>query len=176
MDSLHFFVDTCRYGAVSMQATHKGIQSIDLADTVAELQKQVESQEVAYSKPTSTKQSEWWEILQTYIENPLLPLNVPLVLKGTKFQLEAYARLQRIEPGCTVTYTELAVSMQRAFGARALAGACARNPVALAVPCHRVTGRNGKLTGFRWGLSRKAAILRHEASLTGQLPRTLFDK
>ena len=58
--------------------------------------------------------------------------------------------------------------MQRATGARALAGACARNPVALAVPCHRVTGRNGKLTGFRWGLSRKAAILYHEASLTGE--------
>ena len=173
MDSLHFFVDTCRYGAVSMLATHKGIQSIDLADTVAELQKQVESQGVAFCKSTSTKQAEWWEMLQTYIENPLLPLNVPLDLKGTKFQLEAYVALQRLEPGQTVTYTELAVSMQRPTGARALAGACACNPVALAVPCHRVTGKNGRLTGYRWGLSRKSAILHHEASLTGQF-RTHF--
>ncbi len=176
MDSLHFFVDTCHYGAVSMLATHKGIQSIDLADTVAELQKQVESQGVAFCKSTSTKQAEWWEMLQTYIENPLLPLNVPLDLKGTKFQLEAYVALQRLEPGQTVTYTELAVSMQRPTGARALAGACACNPVALAVPCHRVTGKNGRLTGYRWGLSRKSAILHHEASLTGQLHRTLFDE
>ncbi len=175
ISSLHFFVDTCRYGAVSMQATNKGIQSIVLADTVAELQRQVESQGVAFSKPTSTKQSEWWEMLQTYIENPILPLNAPLDLKGTKFQLEAYAALQRIEPGRTVTYTELAVSMHRATGARAVAGACARNPVALAVPCHRVTDRNGKLTGYRWGLFRKAAILHHEAALTGLLPQTLFD-
>ena len=176
MDSLHFFVDTCRYGAVSMLAAHKGIQSIDLADTVAELQKQVEMQGVALCKLESTKQADWWEELQAHIENPLLTLNAPLDLKGTKFQFEAYAALQRIEPGCTVTYTDLAVSMQRATGARALAGACARNPVALAVPCHRVTGRNGKLTGFRWGLSRKAAILRHEAALTGLLPQTLFDE
>ncbi len=159
-----------------MQATHKGIQSIDLADTVAELQKQVESQGVAFSKPTSTKQSEWWQMLQTYIENPILPLNAPLDLKGTKFQLEAYVALQHLEPGRTVTYTELAVSMQRTTGARALAGACACNPVALAVPCHRVTGKNGRLTGYRWGLSRKAAILRHEAALTGQLPLSLFDE
>ncbi len=176
MDSWHFFIDKCRYGAVSMLATNKGIQSVELGDTVAELQKQVETQDKALCKSQSTKQADWWEMLQTYIENPLLPLKAPLDLKGTKFQLKAFAALQRIEPGCTVTYTELAVSMQRATGARALAGACARNPVALAVPCHRVTGRNGKLTGFRWGLSRKAAILYHEASLTGRLPRTLFDE
>ena len=176
MDSLHFFVDMCRYGAVSMLATHKGIHSIDLADTVAELQKQIETQGVAPCKLESTNQADWWEELLTYIENPLLPLNAPLDLKGTKFQLEAYVALQRLEPGQTVTYTELAVSMQRPTGARALAGACACNPVALAVPCHRVTGKNGRLTGYRWGLSRKAAILRHESALTGQLPQTLFDE
>ena len=74
MDSLHFFVDTCRYGAVSMLATHKGIRSIDLADTVAELQKQIETQGVALCKLKSTKQADWWEeVANLHRESALCP-------------------------------------------------------------------------------------------------------
>lgn len=88
---------------------------------------------------------------------------VPLHLIGTPFQQAVWSQLRDIPAGSTLSYSALAQQLGRPGSARAVAAACAANPVAVIVPCHRVVGQNGQLTGYRWGLERKAELLRREA-------------
>lgn len=90
------------------------------------------------------------------------PLNVPLDLQGTAFQQMVWKELRRIPAGETRSYTEVAKTIGRPKAVRAVANACASNPVALVVPCHRVVQKNGSLAGYRWGVKRKAALLESE--------------
>ncbi len=87
---------------------------------------------------------------------------VPLVLKGTSFQLEVWQALRTIPPGSRISYAGLAAQMGRPASVRAVAGAVARNPVSILVPCHRVIGSDGRLRGYAGGLERKRALLAHE--------------
>ena len=86
----------------------------------------------------------------------------PLDIRATAFQRRVWDALQRIPRGETRTYTEVAEALGQPTAARAVASACGANPVALAIPCHRVVGRKGALTGYRWGVERKEAILSAE--------------
>lgn len=158
-----------------MLASAQGILAVDLGDSALELRHRSRHLHSHSGAQASSDPASWWEQLQAYVENPTTSLEAPLDLQGTRFQRAVYAKLQTIEAGRTVTYTDLALTLGKAKGIRAVAGACARNRLALAVPCHRVVGRQGALTGYRWGLARKAAILQHEAVLTGRRPPTLFD-
>ncbi len=88
----------------------------------------------------------------------------PLDIQATPFQARVWQALQQIPRGETVSYGELARAIGRPKAVRAVAGACAANPVALVVPCHRVVGRDGALTGYRWGVKRKRALLASEAA------------
>ena len=97
-----------------------------------------------------------------WVEEPRGALDLPLDLRGTAFQMRVWEALRAIPAGMTLDYTELAAQLGLPRGARAVARACAGNGVALAVPCHRVVGRDGSLRGFRWGLERKAALLARE--------------
>jgi AraC family transcriptional regulator of adaptative response/methylated-DNA-[protein]-cysteine methyltransferase len=90
------------------------------------------------------------------------PLNIPLDLRGTAFQQMVWKELRRIPAGETRSYTEVAKTIGRPKAVRAVANACASNPVALVVPCHRVVQKNGSLAGYRWGIKRKAALLESE--------------
>jgi AraC family transcriptional regulator of adaptative response/methylated-DNA-[protein]-cysteine methyltransferase len=90
-------------------------------------------------------------------------LNIPLDLRGTAFQQMVWKELRRIPAGQTRSYTEVAKTIGRPRAVRAVANACASNPVALVVPCHRVVQKNGSLAGYRWGVKRKAALLEKEA-------------
>jgi AraC family transcriptional regulator of adaptative response/methylated-DNA-[protein]-cysteine methyltransferase len=98
-----------------------------------------------------------------FIAEPAAALRLPLDLRGTAFQRQVWEALQRIPLGETTTYSGLAAEMGRPEAVRAVARACAQNPVSLAVPCHRVVGKGGDLTGYRWGVPRKAALLAGEA-------------
>ncbi|WP_426956831.1 bifunctional DNA-binding transcriptional regulator/O6-methylguanine-DNA methyltransferase Ada [Muricoccus radiodurans] len=98
-----------------------------------------------------------------WIEEPRAALDLPLDLRGTAFQQRVWAALRAIPLGTRTDYGALAARLGLPGGARAVASACANNPVALAVPCHRVVGRDGALRGYRWGLDRKAELLRREA-------------
>lgn len=91
----------------------------------------------------------------------VLPL-VPLDLRGTPFQLKVWDALRRIPHGRLTTYGALADKVGDPDAVRAVAGACARNPVAVLVPCHRVIASTGRLHGYRWGLDRKHALLARE--------------
>lgn len=97
-----------------------------------------------------------------FIAEPAAVLALPLDLRGTAFQRRVWEALTRIPLGETRTYSGLAAEMGAPAATRAVARACARNPVALAVPCHRVVGASGDLTGYRWGVPRKAALLAGE--------------
>ena len=97
------------------------------------------------------------------VEAPDVGLSLPLDVRGTAFQERVWQALSRIPPGETANYTELARRIGAPRSVRAVAGACAANPLAVAIPCHRVVRRDGGLSGYRWGVERKRALLEREA-------------
>jgi len=105
-----------------------------------------------------------------FLREPRGALDLPLDLRGTAFQRRVWEALRAIPPGRTTDYAGLAASLGMPRGARAVARACAGNGVALAVPCHRVVGRDGGLRGYRWGVGRKAALLEREAGAVSASP------
>jgi AraC family transcriptional regulator of adaptative response/methylated-DNA-[protein]-cysteine methyltransferase len=97
-----------------------------------------------------------------FLAEPKQALALPLDLRGSAFQIRVWDALRRIPPGQTRSYAELAAMVGAPRAVRAVARACAVNPVSLAVPCHRVVAADGALTGYRWGLERKRALLERE--------------
>ena len=97
-------------------------------------------------------------------DKPTEGLGLLLDLRGTPFQRRVWEALRTIPVGTTVTYHELANSIGAPNAVRAVAGACAANPIALAVPCHRVVGSDGDLTGYYWGIERKRELIKKEAT------------
>ncbi len=102
-----------------------------------------------------------------FIAEPREALALPLDLRGTAFQVRVWEALRRIPPGETRSYGELAKMIEAPRAIRAVARSCATNPVSLAVPCHRVVGRDGDLTGYRWGVPRKREMLARERRAAG---------
>jgi len=100
-----------------------------------------------------------------FIAEPKAALSLPLDLRGTVFQRRVWEALCLIPPGETRTYAQLAASMGIPRAVRAVARSCATNPVSLAVPCHRVIGSDGQLTGYRWGVPQKRVLLEKERSV-----------
>ncbi|MEG1052916.1 MAG: methylated-DNA--[protein]-cysteine S-methyltransferase, partial [Janthinobacterium sp.] len=96
------------------------------------------------------------------VEAPGLGLDLPLDVRGTVFQQRVWQALREIPAGSTVSYAELARRIGTPQGARAVAGACAANALAVAIPCHRVVRNDGALSGYRWGVERKQALLERE--------------
>lgn len=99
------------------------------------------------------------------LENPTIPCPLEMHLEGTEFQRTIWDLLREIPLGETRTYSELAAAAGRPRAIRAAAAACAANRVAVWVPCHRVIGKSGSLTGYRWGCDRKRRLLESEAPL-----------
>jgi AraC family transcriptional regulator of adaptative response/methylated-DNA-[protein]-cysteine methyltransferase len=102
-----------------------------------------------------------------FLDEPKQALDLPLDLRGTAFQQRVWRTLCSIPPGETRTYGEVARMLGDPRAVRAVARSCARNPVSLAVPCHRVIGSDGSLTGYRWGVPRKRALLEKERAAAG---------
>ncbi len=102
-----------------------------------------------------------------FLQEPKQALDLPLDLRGTAFQQRVWQTLCRIPPGETRTYGQLAEMVGNPRAIRAVARSCATNPVSLAVPCHRVVGADGDLTGYRWGVPRKQALLARERAAAG---------
>ena len=98
-----------------------------------------------------------------FVDKPCEGLHLTLDMRGTPFQRSVWERLRAIPVGRTVTYTDLARWISPLASPRAVASACAANPIALAIPCHRVVRTNGDLAGYRWGIERKRELIRKEA-------------
>jgi methylated-DNA-[protein]-cysteine S-methyltransferase len=106
--------------------------------------------------------------LDAYLAEGSSGFHLPLDLRGTAFQRTVWAALRAIPPGDTVTYAELARRVGRPGAARAVGSAVARNPVSIVVPCHRVVGSDGSLTGYAGGVERKRWLLAHERKAVGR--------
>ena len=100
-----------------------------------------------------------------FIEAGTQTLDLPLDLRGTAFQQRVWTAIRDIPRGATASYGELAKRIGHPTATRAVAQACAANPVAVAIPCHRVVRRDGGLSGYRWGAERKQALLRREGAI-----------
>jgi AraC family transcriptional regulator of adaptative response/methylated-DNA-[protein]-cysteine methyltransferase len=98
-----------------------------------------------------------------FLDRPADGLDLSLDMRGTPFQRRVWERVRSIPVGRTATYTEVARWISPFASPRAVGGACAANPIALAIPCHRVLGSNGDLTGYRWDIERKRELIRREA-------------
>jgi AraC family transcriptional regulator of adaptative response/methylated-DNA-[protein]-cysteine methyltransferase len=96
------------------------------------------------------------------VEAPAVGLDLPLDVRGTAFQQRVWQALREIPPGSTASYTDIAVRIGSPTSARAVALACGANPVAVAIPCHRVVRTDGSLSGYRWGVERKRILLKRE--------------
>ena len=98
------------------------------------------------------------------VEAPGRDLDLPLDVRGTAFQQRVWQALREIPAGSTASYAEIAAGIGAPRAVRAVAQACAANPVAVAIPCHRVVRADGALSGYRWGVERKRELLRREAA------------
>jgi len=103
--------------------------------------------------------ADWW----AFLDAPAQGFPHPLDVDGTPLQEQVWAALRAIPAGATLTYSDLAARVGRPLAVRAVASACAANRLAVVVPCHRVIGRSGSLTGYRWGIDRKRSLLEMEA-------------
>jgi methylated-DNA-[protein]-cysteine S-methyltransferase len=112
--------------------------------------------------------------LTEYFAGERTAFDLPLDLVGTEFQVAAWQALGRIPFGTTRTYGEQAADIGRPSAVRAIGAANGKNPVSIVLPCHRVVGADGSLTGFAGGLDAKRFLLTHEQSVSGRDPETLF--
>lgn len=107
--------------------------------------------------------------LEAYFAGTLTEFTIPLSVSGTDFQIRVWRELQRIPFGSTLSYGGLAQRIGNPKASRAVGGANNRNPIAIIIPCHRVIGVRGELTGYAGGLDRKEALLEHEKRIVAQL-------
>jgi AraC family transcriptional regulator, regulatory protein of adaptative response / methylated-DNA-[protein]-cysteine methyltransferase len=164
--SIRFAVGECSLGSILVAATDKGICAILLGDDAAGLLRDLEDR---FPKAQLIGGEPGFERLVAQVaglvEAPARNLDLPLDLRGTAFQHRVWQALRKIRPGSTVSYSDIARRLGLPGSARAVAGAVAANPLAVAIPCHRVVRRDGSLSGYRWGVTRKRALLEREARM-----------
>ncbi len=161
---IRFAVGQCSLGAILVAATEKGICAIMLGDEAQPLVRTLEDRfPKAALEGGDTEFDEWVARVVGLVETPKIGLDLPLDLRGTLFQQRVWRALREIPPGSTATYSEIAERIGAPNAVRAVAHACASNPVAVAIPCHRVVRTDGSLAGYRWGIERKRALIAREA-------------
>ncbi|HUZ72476.1 MAG TPA: bifunctional DNA-binding transcriptional regulator/O6-methylguanine-DNA methyltransferase Ada [Stellaceae bacterium] len=163
--AIRFAVGQCSLGAILVAATEKGVAAILLGDDPAKL---VEELQDRFPKADLVGGDRAFERLVAtvvgFVETPAAGLDLPLDVRGTAFQQQVWQALRRIPAGATATYGEIARRIDRPEAVRAVGQACAANPLAVAIPCHRVVRHDGGLSGYRWGIERKRELLRREAA------------
>jgi AraC family transcriptional regulator of adaptative response/methylated-DNA-[protein]-cysteine methyltransferase len=150
-------------GKVLVAATERGVSAVYLGDAqnklVAELREEYPRAEIS---PATGSVQRWVREIVQRIEGKPAQVDLPLDLQATAFQRRVWQELQRIPRGTTRTYSQVARALGRPKAVRAVARACATNPVSIVVPCHRVIREDGNLAGYRWGLTRKEQLLATE--------------
>ncbi|MFE1572100.1 bifunctional DNA-binding transcriptional regulator/O6-methylguanine-DNA methyltransferase Ada [Comamonas odontotermitis] len=170
--NIRFGVGECSLGPILVAATEQGICAILLGDDadalVQDLQQRFPKAQLAGGDAAFER---WMAQVIGFVDEPSRGLALPLDVRGTAFQQQVWQALRRIPVGSTVSYSELARTLGMPQASRAVAGACAANAIAVAIPCHRVVRSDGEISGYRWGVDRKRALLRHEAELAPQALR-----
>jgi AraC family transcriptional regulator of adaptative response/methylated-DNA-[protein]-cysteine methyltransferase len=167
--AIRFAVGQCSLGAVLVAQSARGICAILFGDEPEQLVRDLQDQ---FPKAELVGGDSDFERLVAHVvgflEAPALGLNLPLDVRGTAFQERVWRALSEIPVGATVSYAELAERIGAPSAVRAVAQACGKNRIAVAIPCHRVVRRDGDISGYRWGVERKRALLERERHAQGQ--------
>jgi len=163
-NDIHFAIGECSLGAILVAQSGRGVCAILLGDDPDALVRELQDRfpranligaDPAYEQRVAT--------VIGFVEAPAIGLDLPLDVRGTAFQQRVWQALREIPAGATVSYSEIARRVGSPRAVRAVAGACAANMLAVAIPCHRVVRNDGGLSGYRWGVERKRALLDREA-------------
>jgi AraC family transcriptional regulator of adaptative response/methylated-DNA-[protein]-cysteine methyltransferase len=158
-----YTVTDSRLGRVLVGTTPRGISAVYLGDRDAPLASALRKEYPrAAIRPGGREAQKWVRAIVRYLDGGAPGLDLPLDVQATAFQRRVWETLRRIPSGTTQTYGEIARAMGRPKAARAVARACATNPVSLVIPCHRVVRGDGGMGGYRWGIERKKALLAQE--------------
>ena len=163
--NINYIITRCELGKLLVARTKRGICSVTFGDSIKDLTAALHTEfpnaeiaEDAENLGTAV------EAIIKYLAGKNKRLVLPLDLQATAFQMQVWDFLRKIPYGETRSYSEIAEEMGDKKKVRAVAGACAKNRVALVIPCHRVIASDGKLSGYRWGVERKKALLAKEKS------------
>lgn len=160
---VHFAVSECSLGSVLVAQTPRGLCAVLLGDHPESL---VHELHARFPRANLTLDDDLeQQVMQVagLVETPSQGLDLALDTRGTAFQERVWQVLREVPAGSTATYSEIAGRIGSPSSVRAVAQACAANPLAVAIPCHRVVRNNGELSGYRWGVERKRALLQREA-------------
>jgi AraC family transcriptional regulator of adaptative response/methylated-DNA-[protein]-cysteine methyltransferase len=162
---IRFAVAECSLGSILVAASDRGVCAIFLDDDPDALLRELQD-----SFPRARLiggNREFEQVVArviAFVEAPGTGFDLPLDIRGTAFQHRVWQTLCAIPPGETISYAELARRVGSSKAVRAVAGACAANKIAVAIPCHRVVRTDGNLSGYRWGIERKRRLIDKEAS------------
>jgi AraC family transcriptional regulator of adaptative response/methylated-DNA-[protein]-cysteine methyltransferase len=162
---IHFGIAECSLGLVLIARTERGLCALFLGDDAQALARDLRRRfpHATLLSVDVTADSLLGKAL-ALVESPDEHLSLPLDLQGTPFQKRVWQALREIGPGYTTSYAGIAAQIGAPRAVRAVAQACAANPVAVAIPCHRVLRSDGGISGYRWGIERKQALLAREAA------------
>ena len=167
-EELRFAIGQCSLGAILVASSARGIAAILLGDDPETLVRDLQDR---FRNASLIGGDSVYEKLVAQvvglIEAPRAGLDLPLDIRGTAFQHRVWQALREIPPGTTATYAAVADRIGASGAVRAVAGACAANALAVAIPCHRVVRQDGALSGYRWGVDRKRRLLERERSEPG---------
>ena len=161
---IRFAVGECSLGSILVAASPRGLCAISMGNDPEALVRDLQDrfpQATLIGGDAAFEQT----VAQVigFLESPKIGLDLPLDVRGTAFQRRVWQALQAIPPGTTTSYTALAKRIGAPKAVRAVAHACAANPLAVAIPCHRVVRSDGSISGYRWGVERKRALIEREA-------------
>jgi AraC family transcriptional regulator of adaptative response/methylated-DNA-[protein]-cysteine methyltransferase len=165
MSDLLFTIGECSLGSLLIARSQGGVRAILLGDDADSLARELadrypDAALVRADGAFGDLGPQVVEMLESPGKGPELLLDV----RGTIFQQRVWQALREIPPGSTATYGEIATRIGAPRAVRAVAQACAANPIAVAIPCHRVVRSDGRLSGYRWGVGRKRVLLQREAT------------
>lgn len=163
-EELRFAIGQCSLGAILVASSAKGVAAILLGDDPDALARELQDR---FPRASLVGGEAAFEALVARVigcvEAPGTGLDLPLDVRGTAFQQRVWQALRAIPPGETASYAQVAASIGAPGAVRAVGAACAANALAVAIPCHRVVRSDGGLSGYRWGVERKRALLAREA-------------
>lgn len=161
---IRFAVGECSLGSILVAASARGVCAIMMGDDPDQLVRDLQDR---FPRANLIGGDAEFERLVAkvvgFVEAPGVGLDLPLDVRGTAFQRRVWQALQEIPLGTTASYTEIAKRIGSPEAVRAVARACATNLIAVAIPCHRVVRSDGSISGYRWGVERKRALLDREA-------------
>lgn len=161
---IHFAVGQCSLGSILVAKSQIGVCAILLADDADQLVRDLQDRFPRAQLIGGDSDFEQWVAkVVGFVEAPAVGLDLPLDVRGTAFQQRVWQALRKIPAGTTASYSDIARRIGAPKSVRAVAQACAANAIAVAIPCHRVVRTDGALSGYRWGVERKRALLAREA-------------